>query len=88
MPPQNTLEVEIAYYKANKTDFLQKYEGKYALIKGRELLGVFDSPTSAYADGLKRLGNVPMLIVHIQREEPKSWIPALQLGLIRADLQG
>lgn len=84
----NDLKEELAFYAEKKAELLKTYEGKYALIKGRALLGVFDSPSAAYEEGVKRVGNVPMLIVRVQKEEPRAWIPALQLGLIRAHLQG
>ena len=82
------LSEELAFYSEKKVELLKTYEGKYALIKGRALLGVFDSASAAYEEGVKRLGNVPMLIVRVQKEEPRAWIPALQLGLIRAHIQG
>ncbi len=85
--PGNDFQEELAFYAEQKPGLLEKYEGKFALIKGRELLGVFDTPSAAYEEGLKRLGNVPMLIVQVLRVEPRAWIPALQLGLIRAHRQ-
>lgn len=80
------LETELQTYESQKKDLLGKSEGKFVLIKGREILGVYDSPEAAYSDGLRRLGNVPMLIKRIMREEPSVWVPALQLGLIHADV--
>ena len=82
------LKEELAFYAERKADLLKTHEGKFALIKGRALLGVFDSRSAAYEEGVRRLGNVPMLIVRVQKEEPLAWIPALQLGLLRADIQG
>jgi len=85
--PDEALAEELVYYTKNKADLLQKHEGKFALIKGRRLLGVFDSQAAAYSEGLKQLGNAPMLIVRVQAREPRVLIPALQVGLIRADIQ-
>ena len=82
------LNEEQSFYVEKKAELLKAHEGKYALIKGRALLGVFDSPSAAYEEGVKRLGNVPMLIVRVQKEEPRAWIPALQLGLTRVNLLG
>ncbi len=85
--PTDTLAEEREYYLKRKAELLEHYPGKYALIKGQELLAVFDTQDAAYAEGLKRLGNVPMLVVRIQAEEPVAWFPALQLGLIGAHIQ-
>lgn len=57
------------------------------LLKGRKLLGVFDSPDLAYAEGLRLVGKVPMLVVQVVSENPVARFPTLQLGLIRADLR-
>jgi hypothetical protein len=84
---EEVLAEERGFYSQNRAGWLPQYLGKFALIKGRELLGVYDSPDVAYAEGLKVLGNVPMLVVQVLPEQPVAQIPALQLGLIRADLQ-
>lgn len=78
---------ERRFFQENRASLLQRYSGKFVLIKGHELLGVFDSPDFAYAEGLKRLGNVPMLVVQVLPEDPVARFPALQLGLVRADIQ-
>jgi hypothetical protein len=78
---------ERGFYQENRAALLQQHQGKFVLIKGRKLLGVFDSPDLAYAEGLKLLGNVPMLVIQVLPEQPVARFPALQLGLIRADLQ-
>ncbi len=78
------LEAEIEHFKSIKPELLRHHKGKYALIAGTELLGVFDEPQSAYAVGVQRLGNVPMLIKLITEEEPTESVPAMTLGLLRA----
>ena len=84
---EEILAEEREYYSRNHVGWMQQYQGKFALIKGRKLLGVYDSPDAAYAEGLKALGNVPMLVVQVLPEQPIARFPALQLGLVRADLQ-
>jgi hypothetical protein len=78
------LAEETNYYHEVKESLLPTAEGKFALIKGRKLVGLFDSPDKAYSEGIAQLGNVPMLIVQVKKEEAKIQIPALTLGLIRA----
>lgn len=81
------LAVERAYFEEHRTAWLEEHQGKFALIKDRRLFGMFDSPDAAYAEGLKLLGNVPMLVIQVLPEQPVARFPALQLGLIRADIQ-
>lgn len=85
--PEEILAEERKFYNENRAEWLKQHPGKFALIKGRELFGTFDSPDVAYAEGLKVLGNVPMLVIQILPEQPVARFPALQLGLIRADIQ-
>jgi hypothetical protein len=76
---------ERKFYEQERAHLLSQHEGKFALIHGKKLLGVYDTGRAAYEEGLRRLGNVPMLIVHVVRQEPVETVsPALQLGLIGA----
>jgi len=71
-PPRapRPLQEEYETYKRLKPSLLETAKGRHVLIKGRELLGVFDDMASAYRSGLKRLGNVPMLIHKVVEVEP------------------
>ena len=80
------LETELQFFQSTKDELLQHHEGKYALIIGPELLGVFDHREEAYKDGIEKRGNVPMLIKLIARDEPVESVPAMNLGLLRAHL--
>ena len=78
------LSIELEYFESQKAELLKHHEGKFALIVGRNLLGVFDTHEDAYKAGVAQMGNVPMLIKRIARDEPTQSIPALTLGLFRA----
>jgi hypothetical protein len=80
----DALEEEVAYFESKKPELLFSSEGKVALVKGQEILGLFDSEEQAYAAGLARLGNQPFLIRRIAKDDPTASIPALQFGLLRA----
>lgn len=85
MVRKSMFEQELAYYNEHREDFLSKYEGKHLLIKGHELIGVFDDAQTAYVEGLHRFGNNPFLIKQVLREEPVQQIPALSLGILLAN---
>jgi hypothetical protein len=80
------LEVEIKHFESLKVDLLRQSPGKYALIIGTELLGVFDRPEEAYRVGIQSKGNVPMLIKQIVPEDAAARLPAMTLGLLYAGL--
>ena len=78
------LRDELSFFESMKAQWLTAHEGKFVLIKGQELMGVFESQEQAYSVGLERLGNIPFLIKQVVKEEPVQTIPALHFGLIRA----
>jgi hypothetical protein len=84
--PTDVLAAEQAFHQESREALLRDHPGKWALIVGPKLLGVYDSPDAAYGEGLKVVGNVPMLVVQILPEQPTVRFPSLQLGLVSARL--
>lgn len=80
------LDTELRYFESIKGDLLQHHEGKYALVIGTDLVGVFDHSEEAYKAGIEQRGNVPMLIKRVSKDDPVETIPAMTLGLVRANL--
>ena len=44
---------EISYYKENKTEFTSLYDGKFLVIKGKEVIGVYKTRSQANDEALK-----------------------------------
>jgi hypothetical protein len=80
--PENVLRKELDYYKTHRDELLSHYENKFVLIRDNELLGAFDNPQDAYAEAIKRFGNVPVLIKPVLKDERIEQIPALSLGIL------
>ena len=80
------LERELRYFESIKDDLLKRYDGKYVLIKGENLIDVFSSFEDAYKEGVKRFGNSPFLIKKVEKIEPIEEVPSLSLGVIHADI--
>lgn len=78
------LEQELQFFKSKRDEWVKMYVGKFALVKGQELIGVFDTPDAALSEGVKRFQAEPFLIRQINANEPEIYIPALALGLIHA----
>ncbi|HVT60979.1 MAG TPA: hypothetical protein VHR45_21630 [Thermoanaerobaculia bacterium] len=47
-------EEELTYFIAHQAELVAKHEGRTLLLRGPEVVGVFDSPLEAYLDGKKR----------------------------------
>jgi hypothetical protein len=45
-------------------------EGRFVLIKGEEVIGLFDTKSAAYSTGRQRFGMVPIVISEIREWEP------------------
>ena len=74
----NVLEAELEIYGQHRDSLLSTAEGKFALIHGDELAGVYESEMDAIAEGYRRFGNVPFLVKHIVRiETPVSFVSGL-----------
>lgn len=63
------LEREVATYEAHLMDLLAS-QGKYVLIRGDEIAGVFDTYEAALDRGYQEYGPVPFLVKVIQPAEP------------------
>ncbi|MBN2309607.1 MAG: hypothetical protein JXR94_11580 [Candidatus Hydrogenedentes bacterium] len=82
----NELSVETEYFEEIRQELLKTAPGKYAVIKGRECLGTFDSAENAYEEAAQQFGDKPFLIAHILPEDLIQEFPAYCLGLINARL--
>ncbi len=43
------LKPEFDYYLANQAELVKKYNGKFVVIKNRQVIGVYDDPATAVA---------------------------------------
>lgn len=59
------LDPEIEAYEGMKEDLLREHEGKYALVRGGKLVGIWDTREDALSAGYDRFGNVPFLVRRI-----------------------
>lgn len=80
------LERELKFFESKKKEWLRDYKDKFVLIKGEELIDVFNTLEDAYKEGVKRYGNQPFLIKRVTEEEETETLPALTSGIIHAHL--
>jgi len=75
------LDTEWETYKHHREELLGQAEGKYVLIRGDEIVGIFNSKGDAIAQGYERFGNVPFLVKEIVKvETPQNFVSGL-LGI-------
>ena len=80
------LEKELVTFDRLKMELLKNHKGKFALIKGDDFVGAFDTPANAYEDGVRRFGKDVFLVKRISETEEIYRNQALSLGLMNARL--
>lgn len=69
----NQLQAEIRTYEHNKERLIAKWCGKYVVISGSEILGVWDEYDVALARGYMLCGlDKPFLVQHISQPDDVS----------------
>jgi len=63
------LEVEIKTYESHRDELIGTNSGKFVLIKGEKVIGIFDTQLDAINAGYERFGNVPFLVKQIMQVE-------------------
>lgn len=63
------LKEEIDTYNKNKPMLLEKYSGKYVLIKGNTILDAYDTQKDAIKVGIDKFGNTPFLVKKVTEIE-------------------
>ena len=79
------LETERQFFEQNREDLLRSFPGKFVVIKEQQLLGSFESIEDALAGGANEYGLTSFLVRRTDQAPEDAAIPALALGLLRAD---
>ena len=65
------LSEELETYNKHKAELLKESVGKYVLIKGKEIINIFDTQNDAIKVGIDKFGNTPFLVKKIEEVESK-----------------
>jgi hypothetical protein len=76
-----TLQAELDVFERLRLSLLDCAQGKYALVKGRELVATFDSEAEAIREGYRRFGNEPFLVKHIVEADVPLNFTSFNLGM-------
>jgi hypothetical protein len=80
----NPLEQERTFFADHRADWEKLHPGKFVLVHGQALIGVFDSDETAVSEGIRLFGLNPFLVRNVLEKEEEVRIPALMFGLINA----
>jgi hypothetical protein len=69
------LAEERATYRDRLPELLAKHEGRFVLIKGPSVVGIFSNRSAALQEGYRRFGIVPFLVRQIAASEPVVYLP-------------
>jgi hypothetical protein len=75
------LQQELEFFESQRLDLLERAPGKYALVKGSNLLGIFDTELEAVRAGYRQVGNEPFLIKHIVEADVPLVFTTFNLGV-------
>lgn len=78
------LDAERTYFRNQRKKLLQKYGAVFVLIKGRKLIGTFETADDALSEGARLYGSDSFLMRHLEESDEGLYIPALNLGLLRS----
>ena len=73
------LAEEMGTYRDHLPELLQRQERRYVLIKGTDVVGIFDDHSAALSEGYRRFGIVPFLVRQIAASEPVVYLPHVAL---------
>lgn len=77
------LQTERDFFARSVDQWVKLHPGKFALVKGEELVGVFDSDVTAVVEGARRFGDQPFLVRRIALDEQAPSVPAYTLAACR-----
>jgi hypothetical protein len=75
------LQPELQYFEQRRLQLPSQAPGKYALVKGAALAGIFDSEIEAVGAGYRRFGNDAFLVKHIVEAELPLTFATFNLGI-------
>ena len=70
---------ELETYYINRSTLLDKHKGRYVLIKGTQVVGIFDGEDQAITAGLQKFGNAPIFVREITPEEPVIYVKGINV---------
>ncbi len=75
------LHTELCTYAEHRDELLRGDEGKFALIRGRNIVGTYVTEMDAIDAGYRQFGNVPFLVKQIVSVEQSETFASSLIGI-------
>jgi hypothetical protein len=76
-----TLQTELEAFERLRLSLLDRAAGKYALVKGKDLVDAFATEAEAIREGYRRYGNEAFLVKHIVEADVPMNFTSFNLGM-------
>jgi len=74
------LATELETFEQRRQELLGEGAGKWALVKGTDVVGTYDTEGDAIAEGYRKFGNVPFLVKQVNAVDvPRTFVSNLAL---------
>lgn len=83
-PENDVLREEAEFFEEHRKEWFNTDAFRYALVRGRRLYGIYDTPDEAYSVGFGLFGFEPMLIRQILEKELIYMNPAMYAGVLNS----
>ena len=75
------LETELRFFEAHRAELVAQASGRYALVRGDRLAGIFDDQNEAIRTGYETFGNQAFLVKQITDVDIPLNFTSFNLGL-------
>ena len=75
------LQEELEFFERQRLELLERAPGRYVLIKGSKVVGIFDTEIEAARIGYREIGNEAFLIKHIVEADVPLIFTSFNLGV-------
>lgn len=75
------LQQELDFFESQRVELFERAPGKYALIKGSTLIGIFDTELEAIRAGYHTIGNEAFLVKQILEADVPLTFTSFNLGI-------
>jgi hypothetical protein len=77
-----SLQAELDTFESLRMTLLHRATGKYALVKGHDLVDIFDNEVEAIREGYRRFGNEAFLVKQIVKADVPITLASLRRSQI------
>jgi hypothetical protein len=75
------LQQELDFFEQQRLELFASAPGKYALVKGPKLIGIFDTELEAIRAGYQKIGDEAFLVKHIVEADVPLTFTSFNLGI-------